>query len=119
MSVYRCLIMILLLVPALAAANAFVGAVESNIAPSPGDSDSGSSSELQTLEDQLQMRGGQGGQLKYQRGSASAGATLITKVSITSEGESYCPHRPGYKTPSVSSYKPNGYAQCVYQAIRP
>ncbi|MDF1759125.1 MAG: hypothetical protein P1U40_01160 [Coxiellaceae bacterium] len=118
------LVMILLLMPALAVASAFVGTVESNIAPSPEDGDSGNSAQVQSLEDQLQMNGGQGGkvgqmyQTKPQPGSSSpTGATLTTKASISSDGQSYCPHRRGYNTPSVSPYKPNGYAQCVYQAL--
>ncbi len=123
MRVIKYLLMMLLLLPTLATASAFVGTVESNIAPSPGGSDSGNSAEVQNLEDQVQMRGGQGDLRKldslYQNryGATPSSNSFTTRASIRSNGEYYCPPRRGFGKATVSSYKPDGYAQCVYQPL--
>ncbi|MDF1796090.1 MAG: hypothetical protein P1U63_06090 [Coxiellaceae bacterium] len=118
MRVYKRLALILLLMPTLALANAFTSAVESNIAPSDGGGDTGNSAEIQTLEDQVQMRNVGKSQAKplyqIQNRPASSGQTLTTKASISADGKYYCPPKQGYTTASVSPYKPNGYAQCIY-----
>ncbi|MDF1655223.1 MAG: hypothetical protein P1U34_08940 [Coxiellaceae bacterium] len=123
MAVYKWFVTILLMAPALAVASAITGVMESSIAPSPDSGDSGNSDEVQTLEDQAQMRntGESQDQPQYQmqNRSVSSGASLTTKASISADGQYYCPPKQGYATPNVSPYRPNGYSQCVYQPSSP